>query len=103
MNKGVAHGKADRPDEEIAAYDEVVRRFGDAQEPALREQVAKALVNKGVAHGKADRPDEAIIAYDEVVRRFGDAQEPALRVLVAKAQKLIADTRAHSDNTHGET
>jgi len=42
-------GKAGALDEEgkgteaIATYDEVVRRFGEAAEPALREQVARAL------------------------------------------------------------
>ena len=31
FNKGEALGQAEKPDEEIAAYDEVVRRFGDAE------------------------------------------------------------------------
>jgi len=33
----------------MQAYDEVVRRFGDATEPTAREQAARALVNKGIA------------------------------------------------------
>jgi hypothetical protein len=33
--------------EELVVYDDVVARYGDAPEPALREQVARALVNKG--------------------------------------------------------
>jgi hypothetical protein len=45
-------GGLGRWQEAIAAYDEVERRFGDAQEPALREQVARALVNKGVRLGQ---------------------------------------------------
>ncbi len=43
VNKGFALGEAGRGEEAIAAYEEVERRFGAASEPALREQVAKAL------------------------------------------------------------
>ena len=35
----------------VGAYDEVVARFGDREEAAIAEQVAKALVNKGFALG----------------------------------------------------
>jgi hypothetical protein len=35
-----------RPEEAVVVYDQVVERFGEAPEPALREQVAMALVNK---------------------------------------------------------
>ena len=85
LHKGVALGEAKRLEDAIAASDEVVRRFGDAEEPALREQVAMALVNKGVAFEKAGKLEDAIAASDEVVRRFADAEEPALREAVAKA------------------
>jgi tetratricopeptide (TPR) repeat protein len=84
-NKGVTLGMLNRSEDEIAAYDEVVRRFGDDTEPALREQVAKALYNKGFRLGALNRSEDAITAYDEVVRRFGDDTEPALREQVAKA------------------
>ena len=69
----------------LAAYDEVVRRFGESEAPALREWVATALARKGVALGALDRPAEALIAYDEVVRRFGESEAPALRERVATA------------------
>jgi TolA-binding protein len=74
-----------RREEVIAVCDEVVRRFGDATEPDLRERVATALFTKGVTMGILNHRDEAIAVYDEVVRRFGDATEPALREKVAKA------------------
>ena len=45
------------------AYDEVVARFGEAPEPALRERVAGALVNKGVTLGALDRSEEALGVY----------------------------------------
>ncbi len=85
VNKGAALGDAEKLDDAIAANDEVVRRFGDAEEPTLRKQVAMAIFNKGVDLGKAKKLEDAIAAYDEVVRRFGDAEEPALREQVALA------------------
>jgi hypothetical protein len=54
-------------------------------QPALREQVARALVNKGITLGTLNRSADAIAAYDDVVARFGDAAEPALREQVAGA------------------
>ena len=85
VNKGVALRYAEKLEEAIAVYDEVVKRFGDAEETALLEQVAGALFNKGVALGKAEKPEEAIAVYDEVVRRFGNSKETALLEQVAKA------------------
>jgi tetratricopeptide (TPR) repeat protein len=85
VNKGVTLGKLNRSEEEIAVYDEVLRRFGEATEPALCELVATALFNKGVTLGELNRSEEALGVYDEVVRRFGEATEPALREEVARA------------------
>ena len=85
VNKGVTLGEAEKLEDAIAAYDELVGRIGDAEEPALREWVAKALVNKGLALGQAEKLEDAIAASDEVVRRFGDAEAPELREQVARA------------------
>ena len=89
FNKGVTLGALNRGEEEIAVYDEVVGRFGEATEPALRERVAMALVNKGNRLGALNRGEDAIAVYDEVVGRFGEATEPALRAQVAKAQAAL--------------
>ena len=51
FNLGVVLGALQRFEEEVKVYDEVVERFGDATEPALREQVATALFNKAVRLG----------------------------------------------------
>ena len=85
LNIGATLGKLNRGEEAIQVYDEVVRRFGDATEPVVREQVATALVNKGVTLGLLNRSEDEIQTYDEVLRRFGDATEPALREQVATA------------------
>jgi tetratricopeptide (TPR) repeat protein len=69
----------------IAVYDAIIARFGEANEPALRERVAMALVNKGLRLGRLGRSEEAIVAYDALTERFADATEPALREQVARA------------------
>ena len=74
-----------RAEEAVAAYDEVVARFGESPQPALREQTAKALYNKAAALGSLGRAEEAVAAYDEVVARFGESPLPALREQTAKA------------------
>jgi tetratricopeptide (TPR) repeat protein len=78
VNVGWLLGELDRSEEAVAVYDEVVARFEEAPEPALLDQVARALVNKGVTLGRLDRSEEAVAVYDEVVARFAKAPEPAL-------------------------
>lgn len=83
--KGVTLGQMGRNEEEFACYDEVLKRYSDAPEAELREQVAKALVNKGVSLGRMGRNEEEIACYDEVLKRYGDAPEADLREQVANA------------------
>jgi tetratricopeptide (TPR) repeat protein len=95
LNIGVLFRELGRPEDEMAVYDQVVDRFGEAAEPALREQVAKALVGKGAALLALGRPEEAAGVYDQVVDRYGEAAEPALReqaagALVSKGAALDA-------------
>jgi tetratricopeptide (TPR) repeat protein len=85
FNKGIALGELGRSEEEIAVYDDLLARFGNAIELPLREQVATALVNKGITLDALDRREEAIAVYDDVLTRFGNATEPALREQVATA------------------
>jgi tetratricopeptide (TPR) repeat protein len=85
--KGVVLFEAGRQHEAIAAYDDVIQRFGTDPAPALRDQVAKVLVNKGVALANLSppQPEAEIAAYDAVIQRFGSDPAPALRELVAMA------------------
>jgi hypothetical protein len=46
IDEALRLGEEEKLAEEIAIYDEVVRRFGDDPMPTVREQVAQALVNK---------------------------------------------------------
>src|SRR5215471_1410363 len=83
-NKGYFLELLQRSDGAVAAYDEVVRRFGDDRSAELRCEVAMALVNKGYSLGELDRGDEALRAYEEVVR-FGGYGSAELRRQVAMA------------------
>ena len=74
-----------RGEEAVAAYDDIIRRFGDSGRPAILEWVAKALVNKGAALAELDRPQDALDCYGDVVRRFGESDSPALLESVAAA------------------
>jgi tetratricopeptide (TPR) repeat protein len=85
INRGVALGSLNRSEEEMAVYDAVVARLGDAAEPVLREGVARTLFNKGVTLGNLNRSEEAIAVYDAIVARFDDAPEAVLCEQVAKA------------------
>jgi tetratricopeptide (TPR) repeat protein len=71
------------------AYQETISlvraRFGSVTEPALREQVAKALYDKGITLNQLGRSEEAVAVYDDLLARFGTAAEPELRRQVAKA------------------
>lgn len=69
----------------VAAYEEVILRFGESEIPAVLEWVAKALVNKGVALGMLQRPQDSLETCDEVVRRFGTSDSPELLEPVATA------------------
>ena len=66
------------PEESLATWDEVVRRFGESQSPEVFQLAALALFCKAEALGELGRPEEALagygealVAYDEASRRFG--------------------------------
>lgn len=85
FNRGVTQGQLGQSAEAINTYNEVLHRFGDANEAALKEMVARAFINKGLVHRTLGQSTEAIESYDEVLRRLGDASEPALQELLAHA------------------
>jgi hypothetical protein len=96
--------------EAAETYAEVVTRFGEAEEPALRVIVAKAIFNMGNALCKAELLEEerlweeAIEAYTEVRTRFGEATEPALREVVAKTKRnldMLCDLNDYQDGRKG--
>ena len=85
VNRVAALGELNRPQDALEACNEVVRRFGESETPALLDSVARALVHRGAALGELNRPQDALEACDEVVRRFGESETPALLERVARA------------------
>ena len=77
----VQNGAADT----VAAYEEVIRRFGESEIPAELGWVAKVFVNKGAALVALNRPQDALEACDEVIRRFGESDSAGLLESVANA------------------
>src|SRR5215472_549533 len=74
-----------RPDDVMQVYDQVVARFGEDIEPAVREKAATALVNQAVRLGELGRSEEAVGVFDQVVAWFGEDTAPAVREKAATA------------------
>ncbi len=85
FKKAVAHVIDGRYPDAIAAYDEVLNRFRESNEPVVRKVVIAAFVSKGVALGAIGRYLDAIAAYDEALNRLGASDDPALHQLAAMA------------------
>jgi|CXWL01.1.fsa_nt_gi tetratricopeptide (TPR) repeat protein len=85
FSRGVMLDKLNRYEDSIVVYDQIIARFGEATEPALREMVARVMVNKGFALGQLKRNEEAIVVYDQVIACFAEATEPVLRDPVSRA------------------
>ena len=82
---GITLGALDRSAEEIAAYEDLISRFGSSDAAPMQERVAKALVNKGATLGALDRSAEEIAVYDDLIARFGQSDAARLQVQVAMA------------------
>ncbi len=85
-----AAGLWDNSDDELKAYDLVVR-MGDSLPQAgnppesVQARVNNALFNKGVVLGLRGRGEEAIAVYDDVVDRSGDSSDPGVKENTARA------------------
>ena len=85
FDKALALVKGGHLKEALAAWNEIVQRFGSSQATENLEQVAGALINKGMTLGTLNRTEEALEAWDEVVRRFGAGHTPSVPSSVARA------------------
>ena len=84
--KGIRHGRRDESEAELAAYDDLVARFGASDTPELQVQVAMALaLTRASRTTGATSPRRQLAAYDDLVARFGASDTPELQVQVAKA------------------
>lgn len=85
LNQGVMLGRQGKPEEEIAYYQQVVKRYGDSSLPVLQECVARALDNQGATLVKQGLHEEAIACCQKVVASYGDSSLPVLQECVARA------------------
>ena len=101
LGKALALAESGRLQDAVAAWDDVIGRFGESDAPADREQVSLALVNKGKALGGLGRADEALAVLDDVVQRFGadNGEGHPLAVATAFAGKgaMLSNMNRHTD------
>lgn len=71
--------------ETIAASDQAEQRFGDTNDPDVRERLAYALLLKGLSLSALERDNDAIQVYHGLIDRLGDSAEPKTRRHVAWA------------------
>jgi tetratricopeptide (TPR) repeat protein len=83
VSEGSELGNAGRIEEATAKFEEVLRRFGQADYPALQLHVAQAGYNRGAALRLSGRPREAVDAFAEVLRRYRGSSDQALRAQCA--------------------
>jgi tetratricopeptide (TPR) repeat protein len=75
-------------DEALAAWNELITRFGKSGRPFIRKQVYGAMANRGAALGLMNQPEEALKALDEFFFRLGDLEtqvEPGILAIAAGA------------------
>ena len=101
LGKALTLAESGRLEDAMAAWDEVIRRFGASDAPADREQVSLAFVNKGKALGRLGRAEEAQAMLDDVVRRFGadNGEGHTLAVATALTSKggMLSNLDRHTE------
>jgi tetratricopeptide (TPR) repeat protein len=95
-HQGSSDGTTYRTKEAVAVLDEMIRRYGEDKEPAIRMLVARAFLEEGEIFFQTLRREEEIAIYDELDRRFGKDEAPDIRVIVIeglsqKAWRLVQE------------
>ena len=83
--QAVAYSELGDSEAAIAAYSDVVGRFGAVDFPEIQVLIARSMVNKGLEREQTGEVGRAITAYDEVVERFENNDIPDIKVQVATA------------------
>ena len=101
LRKALTLAESGQLQDAVAAWDEVIRRFGESDARPDLEQVSMALVNKGKALGRLGRAEEALAVLDDVVRRFGvnNGEGHTLAVATALAGKggMLSNLDRHTE------
>ena len=70
---GITHGQRGESEAELAAYDDLIARFGASNAPELQVRVSRALLYKGDRQIEIGHAEEALQTCDEFDRRFREA------------------------------
>lgn len=70
FNKGVAYRKADKYQQAVAAYDELLARFGNSQQLLVKNLLASAYSNQAESLVKEERYDQAQAVVDQALAKF---------------------------------
>ena len=73
------------PESAIPIFEEVEKRFGKDNDPAIRPLYVRSFIEKAAVWKIRGNPETEIAIYDELVRRFGADPAPAVRAQVAHA------------------
>ena len=99
FRKAVELQKQGRLEESLAAWDEVVRRFGESRSPGVFQLVALAHYCKAWALGELDRPEDALAGFEEAGRRLGEGDTEVDVEMLADALLRRGLTLAQLDRT----
>src|SRR4051794_12653753 len=94
MERALALDREGRHDEELLVYDELIERFGERADPAVRVHVCRAFRAKAITLFDFDRDEEALAVGDELLSRFAGDSDPEIEDRVAwtmsdKAKALV--------------
>lgn len=95
--KGMAWRAQGKAQPEIEAYEEVQRRFAEADTPALRTWVASAALERALVAGTlggAFAKVDMVRSCEDIARRFADDAPEATREVVVRARLWRADLLA---------
>ena len=87
LNKAISLTRLDRLEDALKVYDEVIDRYGEAEEPILRKHAAAAMANKVDLFRTMDRAVDASATYNELISRYGDDPEGEVREVVDIARE----------------
>ena len=88
LAQGKAQVELGEPEQAVAIFDDIDRRFGDEIEPGVRETVAATLLRKSIALHFLGKFDKATAAFDELDRRFSSDTTLGVRQVVCKALQI---------------
>ncbi|GHU15246.1 hypothetical protein AGMMS50225_28390 [Betaproteobacteria bacterium] len=87
------------PEEAMAIFDDIERRFGQDTHSAVRVQYVRSLVEIGYTWSEEKNLDVALAAYDDVIARFGKDKVPGVRAQVVRTFRLKGNAwRGHVDS-----